>query len=230
MTINTNMQTFTSGVLITTKPKKSRCSFYEVMKRVVNAIFVPQPVTKPLDQPAQLDNTVRAKKLLDKALQSKGIRALYKEACDTPTRYHASGEPWNVIFKSNQFGGKCDISRREIEIDPKFSDDRALSILIFELLNALQTPKMREFQELARNNLIGRDDYAYNIECLEHETECYHRKILKVVIKEMGWDEERFPIREESSLKDYLDAVEESGHTEAYRRHWDAIRREAEGT
>ncbi len=46
----------------------------------------------------------------------------------------------------------------------------------------------------------------------------------------MGWDEERFPIREESSLQDYLDAVEKSGHTEAYRRHWDAIRREAEGT
>lgn len=241
------------------KPEKTCYSLYKIAKWVLTAAFwiLPQQVaTRPLERPSVLEvpsvsistpkNTstegslepplspeankvLREKRLIARALKSKIIVALCKEAAAVPTAYHKSG-PWKILFTEGlMFGAVCCHMERAIRLNLRLSDDEALSALIFELMNAIQSPEYEKLKHMAIKNEINREEYALSYERIEYDIECWHRKIFTAVIKEMGWGMHLLSIQHKHpdkypSFKDYVKTQDKGNHTELYRQQWDRLR------
>lgn len=251
MSIDTTLKTTTSSSISVeqpSKPEKTCCSLYKIAKWLITAAFwvaPQQPVTRPLERPSastlpstpkptssEDSNVLRTKRLIERAQKSKIIAALCKEAFAVSTPLHKSGA-WNIIFTdAPDFHAACYSQDRHIRIHSRYSDDEALTLLIFELVNAVHYPRYAKFDQLARENGISREGYAFNCERIEYDTLCLHRQILTAAITEMGWGKNLFAFHhinpdKDVSFKEYWQRCQVTKHTDFFRRQWEALRGES---
>lgn len=189
------------------------------------------PIGYALD-PEFIARQERAEKLFQRAMSSKHIKDLYLEAMLTPHSQTKAIGSWLLLFKSDKeeyvgTGGLCYNKIRTIFLNIALSDDEALSAFVFELTNAISTDR-HQLIEQASKGQISREDYAKQVEALEHEGALKHHLVISAAIEEMGWSEsldeyKHLPANFEADWEN----IKDSEHTEFYRRQWDLLQEDS---
>ncbi len=193
------------------------------------------------------DLKVRSARLVERALMSKDIRALYDRASATPSVGNKLG-PWVVAFKRDrEFKAACCPGKRKIIINVNCSDDEALDSLVFELTNAIFSEKYLTWDEKVRSGQMPCEKYVKKTERQEFENTILHSVVMRNAITEMGWSnaldyygkyhEELRKIVEQSNggvrleLKDlhremfeqYWIRQKNTTHADFYRKQWELL-------
>jgi len=178
---------------------------------------VVQTQTSPLtSQDPEGPLAERSKALIEKALQSSAIRALYERACATPSIGGRLG-PWQVQFMSFKHGAACFYRNRKIVIDANCSDDDAIHLFVFELTNAVKSGKSIALYEKVRRGQISCEKYVEKKEYSELKGSFLHSEVMKSAITEMGWSKK---LDYYSEFHKNLSAEVKTWHGELHGKDW----------
>lgn len=133
----------------------------------------------------------RANRFLKTALSCPEIALLFEKAATTPHVSTNKMGAWKVKFVPNlEFEGMCCYMDREIHICHSLPDGYALSILVFELINAIFSQYHHQIDVRAQKGKIDRETFVLEKEKIEHAGVLIHHKIMKNVIKNFKLDYE----------------------------------------
>ncbi len=172
----------------------------------------------------QLSSDNRAEKIFLTAMKSSAIRALYETAVNSPSDTLPSG-PWSIIVTEDipsEYNAECHFSNREIHIRSNISDDEALTLLVFELINAISFPKFTAIWRKTDQGQTECEDYVKEIERIEFEGTLIHHKMITEAIKEMNWSD-KLDIYGGNALLDFetrWSVIKFSTHANRYRDSW----------
>jgi hypothetical protein len=164
----------------------------------------------------------RAEKVLNTALLSRSIRALYEEAVHTPFNNIQSG-PWLIKFTSNiPRRAQCCFYERTIHIKPNLSDTQALSSFVFELTNAISTHKFQAVWTKAEQGQIDCEEFVKEMVRIEFEGMITHHKVITAAISERNWSDEldRFKSTALLDFETFWSTHKFTPHADLYRNNW----------
>ena len=151
----------------------------------LETLFAPTPEERALG-----DLKIRSVRLVERALMSKDIWALYDRASTIPTKGNALGS-WMIEFeRDREFEALCDFDNRKIIIDEKCSDDGAVIYLVFELTNAISFEKYDALREKVISGQMPCEKFVKKVERLEFKNTLLHSEVMKNAIQERGWSNE----------------------------------------
>lgn len=131
----------------------------------------------------------RKAKLLEIALKSPTFKAIYEKA-NAAAPYSEKNKPsiWSVELVSQEvaeFGAMCCSDVRVIAIASGLSDHEFLSALLFELTNAIQTPKFRELDRKVLEDSITCEEFVRKTEWIEFKGTLLHARLMPQIITEI---------------------------------------------
>ncbi len=168
----------------------------------------------------------RSERIIEKALMSKSIQALYERANGTSIGNSKSGT-WKVQFVESifcVFKAGCCYWDRKIILRKSLSDEEALSFFVFELINGIYANEHSILFKKAKWGEIDRENYAKETERIEYIGTLVHHSVMSKAIKEMNWNETLDIYRHQSNdFEIYWSQIKDSSHTDYYRKSWDRI-------
>jgi hypothetical protein len=173
--------------------------------------------------PFMLQPFKSCKPLLDTIKRCQATRELYEKA-QAAFKAHNGRDLKIRKVKEIPFSADCHFQSGIIRIrgDIKTNAD-ALSRIIFELANAIQTERFFEVHQLAVNAVLGRKNYAERQEEIEHRSILIYRETVQRAVEQQGpdwaWENEFY---DKNVDKDkYLEMARASGHTRYFEEFWD---------
>jgi hypothetical protein len=174
----------------------------------------------------QYNLSARSKKMLEKALMNKSIKALYERANATSIGNGKSGT-WKVQFVENtfsKFDAECNYQERKILLRKSLSDERALTLFVFELTNGISANEHFSIFQKALWGQIERENYAKEAEHIEYRGTLLHHDVMSEAVKEMAWDKALDIYQHESKdFETYWNHIKNSSHTDYHRKSWDNV-------
>ena len=173
----------------------------------------------------------RGNKLLEKALSSKAVLALYEKANSTPTYNYDSHKSetgqWSVEFVEKipgGFGANCNRSKRKINLAQASSDETALSYFVFELTNAVNHAQHQMAWRKACSGQMECEEYAKEKKRIEYDGCLIHHKVMSEAIKEMGWSKKLdiYSNCDGDFEKDW-NWQKDTPHADYYREDWKRV-------
>ncbi len=119
-----------------------------------------------------------------------------------------------------------DSLNRRIVINAKFGLDtsRIIHSILFELQNAISTPKLNDLTRQAASGKIDKDNFVEGIEWIEHQNALRTKHLLeKGIAKGIFPVSSRWPVPE--SFADHLSMQKSSGHTDFIARKYEILKR-----
>lgn len=181
-------------------------------------------------------NLSRKEKLLETALKSPTIKALYERANKTPSyNKQSESDVWTIEFVPpaySLFDSECLLDKRQIKLNSKICDSAALSSFVFELINGINTPKFKELDKKTLSHSMTCNDYAKEVERIEFNTAVHHACVMKAMIKEVWGDENKLSSKDlkelncfEGSLRyvkesDFYMVDNKKALDQAFEKHW----------
>lgn len=169
----------------------------------------------------------RAERIQEKALSCQAIRDLYELAKNTPGLYGKTGAislefaEKLSIPESSKSWGEYIFEERRICLKDDISDDKALTTYVYELTNAVNTPRHLKNQSDVANFSIDCETYAKESERIEFEGIIKHHEVIEAAIAEKGWDKS-LHLWKEYRIEDFEQrwgsAIKQSGHADVYRK------------
>lgn len=165
-------------------------------------------------------NVLTAKSLWRKIHSNPLTEKLYQEA---ENAFKKLGHPTVEIRLINQkkapqqgpFMGFCSDHTGEILIRVEQTKKQALAVLIFELFNATTSQQFSKIGAKLRRGLSA-EQYATEMEKIEHENSHKHRKLLSKLIKDYGWDPSLNIYINLGSFEKNLETQKACGHFQYY--------------
>lgn len=182
------------------------------------------------------DMKKRAELLVEKAWACPAIKNLYDRANAIHSEHCGDAVPhdwsdWKITFCDAdvppvQFRGLCDVISREILLSTNLNDDEALSILTFELTNAVSSEQFRDLNKQATSGMIDCELFVKKMLETEYKGAKLYHQIMQEAIKEMGWNKEVDECISEH-LEDFETAyhkrIKFESHAAYYRAGWSRL-------
>lgn len=147
--------------------------------------------------------------------------ALYKEATDAVKKAKFDSITLKIVKNTQSgFAGEFDLNTGSISIQEGLPYRKKISVFLFELMNAIQTPKIIEITEnLEKGNYKSAEVYAKVMEKLEYDNSVKHLFLLRKVNLEpyLKDDDPRTYIDFESYYSNYIG----DAHKNIYRYKWE---------
>ena len=130
------------------------------LKEYFDIPLKPSPTSTP-EEKQQLEY------LINRILSCEAIKKLCMKIYKTATYNHPKPGSWTIKFEKTPFGAHCDCVNREIVLSPSKLDDFLMSYLLFEMLNASQTPRFMDVDKKARE--LGMEEFVKKNEEIEFD-------------------------------------------------------------
>ena len=170
----------------------------------------------------------RAQRILELALTSTAIRKLYDQA--NSIVYKNRTGPWKIKFVKNvniaTCVAACICEERIIKLNSSIPDPSAITYFVFELTNAVSTPRFYELADKALNGVIGCEEFSREFERVEHSGVLLHRQVINEAINEMNWNEQLDIYKDIIPLDfdEFWKIQKDTPHAEHYRKEWRGMR------
>ncbi len=163
--------------------------------------------------------------LLEEILACPKTKALYEEAQQAIQVNVNKKLNFRFVEKDKvPFGGLCDYAKGEILINADCEKNKALEILVFELLNAKQTHKFLEIHQQGLNGqILDAEEYARKKEFIEYDNHQMSCEIIRSAIEDNGWS----PSIQRHKFQDfehYIRIQQQGGHFQYYIDRFDKIK------
>lgn len=154
---------------------------------------------------------------------SKATSKLYHQAEKALRDFN--GKPLKIVIVDPEkvtFGACCAYSCGQIWISSGLDVKTAFSLCLFELANMTQAAQFDKYHKACLIGELTCDEYANEMEKVEHLSAFIHTTVIKHAIAEKGNDWSKF-LRYEKFVSDpisYLIEQKANGHTDYYLKHY----------
>lgn len=155
------------------------------------------------------------------------IRDLYLRAEAVPIFRSNLPKKWKIVFfQEGEYpsAASCNYPKREIDIRENLTDNEKISNFVFELINATYQDRFEELYQKACLREIECEEYAKEMERIEHEGGLLHSKIMKAAIKRMGWEDNDRSLDSGGCIpldfNRFWNAIKFTSHAQYYRNNY----------
>lgn len=116
----------------------------------------------------------------------------------------------------------CLLNKRKIFIDEGVSIGQSLVACVFELTNAVHTPRFEQLNKMATAQDLDCEENVKETERVEFEGTLIHRRIFEVATEVLGWDKSlNYYADMTTDFEQHYLVTKTTPHADAYRKLWE---------